>query len=238
MSNPTSNAPMSGASTSFFQTWINALTKPNAQTYAGIAASPNAKARTAYLWIFVSFLIETFVVALVSGGTAVQNALAQQGVGGNIPGGALGITLITAVCGAPIFALIGTGFWAIGIAIYQWIAKMFGGRGTFDQLAYSIAAIQAPFILISTVFVLLGLIPFVGFCFSLLLDLAGLYALFLVIAAVKGVHQFGWGPAIGTVLIPTVVLLILCVCVVVVGAAAFGAAFSNALKSINPGTTP
>jgi len=50
---------------------------------------------------------------------------------------------------------------AIGVALIQWIAKMFGGRGTFEQLAYTFGAIQAPFYLISAVFALLGAIIFV-----------------------------------------------------------------------------
>ena len=56
MNMPVSNAPMpsSGGSKSFFQVWIDALTKPNENTFAEIASSPNAKATTAYIWVFVT----------------------------------------------------------------------------------------------------------------------------------------------------------------------------------------
>ena len=54
---------------------------------------------------------------------------------------------------------------------------MFRGKGTNDQLTYSFGAITAPFYLISTVFVLLGAIPYVGFCFRIVIGLAGLYVL-------------------------------------------------------------
>ena len=54
MSDQMSNAPMMpGAPTSFVQMWINALTKPSEHTYAEIAASPNAKATTAFLWVVI-----------------------------------------------------------------------------------------------------------------------------------------------------------------------------------------
>jgi hypothetical protein len=105
---------------------------------------------------------------------------------------------------------------AIVVGVVQVLAKMFGGTGTFDQLAYSIAAIVTPFYLISGVLSLLSAIPFVGFCFGLLGFAAALYVLVLEVMAVKGVNQFGWGQAIGSLLLP--VVAIACCVSVVVGA--------------------
>jgi hypothetical protein len=229
---------MSSGPKSFFQVWIDALTKPNEATFAEMAASPNAKATTAYIWIFIGLLVELFFTSLVQG-AFVREALRQQGLGGNLPAGGAGFTLITAVCGAPILAVIGTIFFAIGVAVVQWVAKMFGGRGTFDQLAYAFAAIGAPYALVASVFVLLGAIPFVGLCFRLVLGLAGIYVFVLEVMAVKGVNQFGWGPAFGSVVIPGLVVGLLCCCLVFGLAAALGTAFGNILNTINQSlTTP
>jgi len=130
MSNQLSNAPMMSAGpTSFFQTWINALTKPNEQTYSEIAASPNAKAQTAFLWVFICALVEFFFAFLVQG-ASMRPMLEKYGLGGNILEGGLGSTLIRMICGAPIAAIITIVFFAILVAIVQWIAKMFGGKGT------------------------------------------------------------------------------------------------------------
>jgi hypothetical protein len=93
---------------------------------------------------------------------------------------------------------------------------MFGGRGTFDQLAYAIAAIVAPFYLVSAVLTLLSAIPAVGFCFGLVGLLAGLYVLVLEVMAVKGVNQFGWGQAIASLLIP-VLAIACCISIVIAG---------------------
>jgi Yip1 domain len=215
MNMPVSNAPTpsSGGSKSFFQVWLDALTKPNEQTFADMASSPNAKAMTAYIWVFVTSLIELFFSFLING-AVLRRTLEQQGVAGSLPGGGVGIALIGAVCGGPIFAVVVTIFFAIIAALIQWIAKMFGGKGTNDQLTYCFGAIAAPFYLISTVFVLLGAIPFVGLCFRIILGLAGLYILVLEIMAVKGVNQFGWGQAIGSVLIPIAALFLVCCCLV------------------------
>ncbi len=229
----TSNAPMTPAGvTSVFQDWMNAFTKPNEQTFATMVASPNAKATTAYLWVFVGLLVEFFFSALVQG-VLIRQTLQAQGLGGNnLPGGGIGVTLISAICGGPIAAVIGVVFFAIFTALVQWIAKMFGGRGTFDQLAYAFGAISAPFALVSAVFVLLGAIPFVGICFRIVIGIAGLYVLVLEIMAAKGVNQFDWGPAAGSVLIPIAAVLLVCCCVIGGTFALLGSSFKNVLQQL------
>ncbi len=222
----------SEGATSVFQTWVDALTKPSEQTFAKIAASPQARASTAYLWVFIGVLVQLFVVSLVQGGV-IRNALRQQGLAENLPVGGLGMTLITALCGAPILAVISVILFAIWVALVQWLARMFGGRGTFDQLAYAFGAIAAPFSLISAVLALLGAIPFIGYCFGLLSILAWLYVLVLEIMAARGVHQFGWGPAAGSVLIPPLGIAILCCCALLVAGTVMGAAIGNIFSTLN-----
>ena len=235
MNEPT-NAPMlpppSGVS-EWFSVWRDAVTKPNEQTFATIVASPNAKYTTAFLWVFISSLIEFFVIFLVQSGV-IRQALQDQGLGNNLPGGGVGIILLAVLCGAPVLAILGVVFFAIGTAIVQWIAKLFGGRGTFDQMSYALAAIATPYALVSAVFVLLGAIPFVGLCFRIVLGLAGLYILVLQIMAVKGVNQFGWGQAVGSLLLPG---LVLACCLVVPSAIAamrlLGPQIGNTFSTLN-----
>jgi hypothetical protein len=180
--------PPSGVS-EWVSVWRDALTRPSEQTFASIARSPNAKSTTAFLWIFLGSLVNFFLASLVQG--AMMRQMMQNsdlGIEG-IPGGAGG-GLIAAICGAPIGAVISVVMFAIVVGIVQFIAKMFGGVGTFDQLAYSIAAIVTPFYLVSAVLTLLSAIPAVGWCFGILGLLAGLYVLALEVMAVKGVNQF------------------------------------------------
>jgi hypothetical protein len=129
---------------------------------------------------------------------------------------AAGGGLMTVICGAPIGALISVVAFAIVVGIVQLLARMFGGRGTFDQLAYAIAAIVTPFYLVSGLLGLLSAIPYVGACFGLLGLAAGIYVLVLEIMAVKGVNQFGWGQAIASLLLP--VFAVVCCVSVAVGA--------------------
>jgi hypothetical protein len=50
--------------------------------------------------------------------------------------------------------------------------------------------------------------------------LAGIYVFVLNVMAVKGVNQVSWGAAIGSLLIPGLVISVLCACLVGVSAAA------------------
>jgi hypothetical protein len=216
MNEPT-NAPMlpppSGVS-EWVTVWRDALTRPSDLTYARIAQSPNAKTTTALLWIFIGSLVSSLLAIPAQGAwmrQMIQNmGLEEQGfptAGGGI---------MTAICGAPIGAVISVVLFAVVIGIVQALAKMFGGRGTFDQLAYAIAAIVTPFYLVSGVLSLLSAIPYVGFCFGLLTLAAGIYVLVLEVMAVKGVNQFGWGQAMASLLLP--VFAVVCCLSVAVGA--------------------
>lgn len=237
--NQMSNEPiMPGNPKSFFQVWMDALTKPSELTFTEIANSPNAKAMTAYLWIFVGYLIQFFLSSLVRN-PALSRILQQYGGGGQPGSGFVG-TLIIAICGAPIFAVIATLFFAIGTAIIQWIAKMFGGQGNGGQLAYAFAAILAPFSIGAGLISLLSAIPFVGWCFSVIVGVAGLYILVLEIMAVKGVNQFGWGAAIGSLFLPGLAIGFLCACLIGGSMMLLGPAISKIFQQIQQGlgTTP
>lgn len=229
-----SNEPMVPESrpTSIFQTWITALTKPNEQTYATLAASPEANANKAYLWMFIAALLNFFFATLVQG-AIMRNTFQQFGGDSSFLSNGFGGGIIAAICGAPIGAVIYVLFFAITTAIVQWVAKMFSGRGTYNQLAYTFGAILAPYMLISSVLTLLSAIPFVGLCFSAIAAIAGIYILVLEIMAVKGVNQFGWGAAAGSLLIPVFVIVFLCACIVGVTLALLGPVIGNVFSTIN-----
>lgn len=212
--NEMSNMPVSDARPEGpLQIWSRALTKPNEQTYAAIAASPNARASTAYMWVFVASLIQSFLIGLVQSRVA-STYMQQYGVGGNFGNSGIGSTLVSAICGAPILAALTTLFFALGVFVIQWLARMFGGRGTSDQLAYTLASILAPFSIVAGIISLSSAIPYVGLCFSVILLIAGIYVFVLEVLAVKAVNQISTGAAIGSLLIPGFVIAFLCACLV------------------------
>jgi len=110
---------------------------------------------------------------------------------------------------------------------------MFGGKGNFGSLAYVLGAIAAPTLLISSLLSLLTVIPVLGYCFSAIAVLFSLYILVLQIMAVKAVNQFGWGPAIGSVFLPVLVIGFLCACLVIGSLTLLGPTIGNVFSSIN-----
>jgi hypothetical protein len=192
-----------------YQRWITALTRPDERTYAAMAASPNAKAMTGYLWYLVGAIVQVVVAALIKGVIfqKIAPGLAEP----------LGSASSPAVllCGASIGVVLSTLLFAIGTAVVQWIARLFGGRGTNDQLAYVLSNILTPYLIISGVLTLLYAIPVIGPLFGLI-GLAGvIYIIVLEVMAVKGVNQLGWGAAIGSLLIPGLVIALVVCCAMV-----------------------
>jgi len=147
------------------------------------------------------------------------------------------VSLVIGLCISPLVGVLSILFFALGTAIIQWVARLFGGVGTFEKLAYALAAISVPFTLVTSILAVFNAIPFVGLCTSLLSFGLGIYALVLQIMAVKGVNRFGWGPAIGSVLIPGVVVFVVCFCVLfgglmLLGGPAIGDVFSEINQSL------
>jgi hypothetical protein len=228
------NEPMSeNKPNGVLQIWIKALTKPNEQTFVEIASSPNAKASTAYLWVFVASLIQMFLITLVQS-RLMGNYMQQFGLGNSFGNRGIASVLFSVICGAPIAAALTTLFFAIWVFIIQWIAKMFGGRGTTDQLAYATAAISAPYSIVVGLLSLLAAVPYVNYCISLLLFLAGVYVFVLNVMAVKAVNRISWGAAIGSLLIPGLVIGFICACLVGVSVAALLPAIRETVPNLAP----
>ena len=227
-----SDPPINVQTGSFFQTWIQALTKPRETTYAALAASPKAKATTAYLWVFLCSFAPAAVSMVVSG-SQLTRQLAEAGVDTEQLGGGLGGALVNFLCITPFAAVVGVVGFLISVALMQWIAKMFGGQGSFDQLAYVLGAITAPALLVSALLTLPTAIPLVGLCFAGLGAVFSIYVLVLEVMAIKGVHRFGWGPAIGTFIVPGLAIALVCCCAVVLLLSVTGIAMGDVWSTIN-----
>jgi Yip1-like protein len=246
---PAPNVPMvePGAPRSMFQTWIDAVTKPSERTFAAIASAPNASTTNAIIWVAIGSVISSFL-SLVAPNTGLQDlrrVLEQQGIDNQFinslgtGGGGFGTKIFQFVCGIPIGVIFAVVFFLIGVALILWVARMFGGHGSFDKLAYTFAAIAAPMAVVSGLLALLGAIPYVGFCFGLLGLAVVIYSIVLQIMAAKAVNGFAsWGPAIGSVLIPGLAIGLICCCLAFGISALIGASLGNVFSSINNSLVP
>jgi hypothetical protein len=196
-----------------FPVWSKVFTKPGEKTFLEITSHPEAKAKTAFLWVFLagtlSGLINSLMqlIATLAGLKQIAPQLGQLsfspaafGIGG----------LLGAICGAPIAGLLSVIGFAIGVTIIHATARFFGGQGSFDKLAYSFGAIAVPFSLVSALMVPLNLIPFLVFCTLPALLILALYVLFLQVTAVKAMHGFGWLEAVAALILPVILIGLLC----------------------------
>ena len=196
-----------------FPVWSKVFTKPKEQTFVEITSHPEAKARAAYIWVFIAGTLSGLINSLTQFIMALAGLQQAAPNFGQIPGAptALGIGgLLAAVCGAPITGLFSVIGFALGVAVVQATARFFGGQGTFDKLAYAFGAIAVPFTLVSALMVPLNAIPFLAFCTLPVLLVLGLYVLFLEVTAIKAVHQCGWGEAAAALFLPAILIAMLC----------------------------
>jgi hypothetical protein len=218
---------------------MKAVTKPSEQTFVDITEHPDAKAKTAYIWIFIagtlSGIIQAFVTAILAAtgtGSPFQQIPGMEQYFPQSTGGGGGIGLIVGLCGSPLVGLLSIVLFALFTALTQWIAKLFGGTGTYEKLLYAFAAITVPFTVISSVIALFSAIPFVGLCTGIISIGLSIYVFVLEVMATKAVNRFGWGPAVGSMLIIPG-LLILCSCLVIGALMLMGPMIGNVFSEIN-----
>lgn len=237
-----SNEPMvpeSGPTMSLVETWISAVTKPNEGTFAQIATQPGATAGKALLWVFLASILTSFASLVVQAvGIGGQMDMFREflppELARELPvGAAPSVGFGTVICGAPIGAIFAVIGFAIGVALVQWVAKLFGGTGSFDKLAYSFSAIMVPVSVVSAVLTLVGIIPIIGILTGLISFGLGIYAIVLQVLAVKAVNGLDTGRAVGAVLLPGLVIFIFVCCCVIGGLMLMGPAIGEVFDSIN-----
>ena len=237
-----SNEPMipeSSSEMSLFETWIAVVTKPNEGTFAQITAQPGATAGKAFLWVFLASLLTSFASLVIQAvGVGSQMDMFREflppELASEFPTGvssAFGFG--TAICGAPIGALFTMLGFAIGVALIQWVAKLFGGTGSFDKLAYAFSAIIVPVSVVSAVLTFISIIPNAGFLAGLVSFGLSIYVIFLQVMAVKAVNGLETGKAVGAVLIPGAVIFVFVCCCVIGGLTLMGPVIGDVFESIN-----
>jgi hypothetical protein len=205
-----------------FPVWSKVYTQPSERTFLEIISHPEARAKSAYIWVFLagtfSAIVNSMVQMIVVGQAAP--ALGQYPMLSTVMkfGGILGV-----VCGAPIAGLFSVIGFAVSVGIVQLTAKFFGGQGSFDRLAYAFGAITVPFTLISALLLPLNAIPFVSFGTLPVMVLLALYVFYLQLAAVKAVHACNWGEAAAILILPAILIVMLC-----------GASFLFTMKAASP----
>jgi hypothetical protein len=186
--------PYSGQPLKWYEVWLKALT-PSVDAYHQILADPTWTVNRAYMWLILGMVINVIMDMVMGGGNlkTTSNFAGNNSTNYNYNAG-------SSLCCLPVSIGLGMLFFMIFAFITHAIAQAFGGRSDMNRLIYAIAAFSVPIALISW-------IPCVGFIVSL-------YALVLMVVAVKAVYEIGWFGATVSGLWPIPVFLICIFCFV------------------------
>ncbi len=205
----------------FYRVWWQAISAQSVAGYAAIFDDPDTGTGRAFEWVAYTGVLTGLLTPLmfvVNPQFAELRALPEfQAVMGKINWNlllvvmGLGMAVVT-----PLMGMIGL---AINAWIYNLLAVIFGGKGTFGRTVYGLAAYLAPTSLLVT---LLNLIPLVGSC---LVAPIGIYSIILNIRAIMAAHDLPVGRALGVILLPGILFSVLC-CVLGI---LFGPVLVNAL---------
>jgi hypothetical protein len=220
-SNSASPLPPSGKM-SFMTIWKDVLLSPSVANFARYR--PLADLGTAVKWVLAGLVIESLISApiyFLNQNQAMQwvkqsspdlgQIMAQQGA-----------SLGSALCAIPFTLVLGLVFVFLHVGLLYVVAKLFQGEGTFTETFYLVQASMVPLGIAATVLSLLGSlfgqIPFLGVVLGAVFGLVSLavavYGLALQAMAVAAAHEFSLGKGVAVVLIPAVIVVFLCCCVV------------------------
>jgi hypothetical protein len=201
----------------WYEIWWAILRHPGKETFRSILEEPNATYSRGFIWIAVVTLITAVVISLAS--FPLMKSLTKGSSDVFLNSGIFIIILFAEVILAPLFAIAGM---ALGAAIYHGIARLFGGMGQWGQLVFCLAAITAPFSLLSAAINLVTL-PFtawfpsnfsslVSCCVTPFALALGIYALVLQVIAIDAVENIGTWKSVATIFIPVIIVIVLTVC--------------------------
>jgi len=197
----------------WYEIWWDVWLHPGIAPFQTILKEPNHSMTRGFIWIAVT----SFIVTLIS---SLFSALVIRNLAADSPGGMMfenyATNTLSAICGvilSPIFAIIGV---AISAGIYHWVAKLFRGKGNWNDLVYCLSAVTAPGTLFGGVIgifsllffqnpVLIFLPVFVAFAFAV-------YMIVLNVNAIRAAEDVGTWEALGAIFIPTIVIVVIVTC--------------------------
>jgi hypothetical protein len=170
------------------EVWFSTISQPSITTFERILADPRAMPNRAYRW-----LIFGSMVAAATG--FLLKLVVEMATVGRVSPATL-ISLFVGVTVGPFIGVLGAAF---STALTQWVARGLGGQGSYNQLIYVRAAYSAP---LGIIIAALTAVPYV----NLLNIPLYIYVFILELMALRAVNRFGWGSALGAVLIPGIVV--------------------------------
>jgi hypothetical protein len=213
--------------------WGYAISKPSVATFRELLQDPKSKLNP-YIWIglasLLSYIISVGLQALfgVSSFSMLSSEFGNQfGPLSSIVGA---MSILSLLCCAPVAALLGVLGFFLSTGLYHLLAKLFGGKALFSELAFTASTFFVPLTVISAV---LASLPVVGPFLSIPVSI---YSLVLFGIAINAVHYLGGGKAAAVVIIPVVVLILFGIILSLLFLAVLAPALEQLPGGINPYT--
>jgi hypothetical protein len=184
------------------QIWLGVLISPSQDTYRKALTDPKLSMDRGLLWIFCVYLLSYLAIAGLVMAVGLPN-VGQDVFVNEMARAVIGRIGVLMIALALVMACIGTLMFALGAGILHLSARTLGGRGSYEQLVFLLAAVNAPLFLVSGV---IAFIPYVN-CLGVVVSI---YIIALEIIALKAVYGFGTGTAIAAFFLPVVVLVPVC----------------------------
>jgi hypothetical protein len=197
----------------WYEIWWDIWTRPGMESFQSLLSEPRHDSTRGFIWIAVTSFVMALISALFS--TLVLKNLVTDAFGGELYKG-IGDFTLASLCGlilSPVGATIGL---AVSAAIYHWVAGIFRGHGTWNNMVISLSAVSAPASIVGGVIGLISLLlinnPLLIFLPSLVAFVFAIYVIILNVFAVRVVEDIGTLEAIGTLFIPTIIVVIVITC--------------------------
>jgi hypothetical protein len=194
----------------WFAVWSKLLSRPAEQTVLEIIEHPDAKQNTAFIWVFFAGCLSGIILGLAQA-ILVATGWERQVFDNNVDdlnGLVSGISVFATflLCVSPIAGALAVVIFGLGVGGVQWFARVLGGTGSYEKLAYILGVISVPCWIISPIAVILTLVfIFVNTPLMWLIGtvefLVVIYMLVLQVFAVKAVDHLWWSEAIGVTLV-------------------------------------
>ncbi len=201
--------PATQLDSKWYQIWLDIWMHPGDQAFRYAFRERDHGAGRGFIWLATTGLI----AALISSITFVP-FIRDQFPG--IPYGFF-VTFLCEIALAPIFAIVGM---LITSVVYHVVAMIFRGKGDWSNLVFGLSAVNAPTsIIVSLLFIPVLLFTRFAVLWWLVALLAGaiavalgIYVIIMTVNAIRAAENVGVGEAIGTILLPMAVGVVISVC--------------------------
>jgi hypothetical protein len=200
--------PATPLDSKWYQIWMDIWFHPGDQAFRDAFKERDHGVGRAFIWLATTGLLTAVISSVMipffrSQFTYIPNSFI--------------VVFICQIILAPIFAILGM---VVSSLIYHVVAMIFRGKGQWSDLVFGLSAVNAPATVIGSLLaipvVLFSRFTLLWWLVALLVGVVsvvvGVYVIIETVNAIRAAENLGVGGAIGTILVPIAVGVVLSVC--------------------------